>query len=187
MADQRKLKKQTKDKNKNNGFYNSIIAQRAARILSAREDAFERDHGNDTDIELLLYFNQKALMLGHTPRIREIEGWRLLEKRFGSWDRLLVRSGLKPYYDGRSESEYGLVRAEREAQMELHKKRKQQRKIKASKRLKLQEQKKQEQQAWQADHPEARKKNKGPKESGSSEEKPLKNKVMKEKQQNDEK
>lgn len=151
-------KKQTKDKNKNNSFYSSVIAQRAARELNAREDAFEETHKNDTDNELIAFFHQSALHLGHTPRLKEIEGWRYLEKRFGSWDRLLVRSRLKPYSDGVPESEYALIKNERERQIALHKERKRQRKIKAAQRIKQQAQRKKEQEAYLAEHPEARKK-----------------------------
>lgn len=162
MADQKTQngKKQTKDKNKNNGFYNTVIAQRAARVLDARETAFEEEHQNDKDYQLLDYFHKQAMRLGHTPRIKEIEGWRYLEKRFGTWDILLIRAGMRRYYGRDSESDYAIIRNERDRQMELHKEKKRQKKIRAAQRVKEQAQKKKEQEAYLAAHPEARKKKK---------------------------
>ena len=162
MADQKTEngKKQTKDKNKNNGFYNTVIAQRAARVLEAREMAFEEAHKDDKDYQLIDYFHKCAMRLGHTPRIKEIEGWKYLEKRFGTWDILLIRAGMRRYYSRESESEYALIRDERDRQMELHKERKRQKKIRAAQRVKEQAQKKKEQEAYLAAHPEARKKKK---------------------------
>ena len=153
-------KKQPKNKNKNDGFYNTVIAQRAAMELEAREAAFEEAHKDDKDWQLLDYFYQCSLRLGHTPRIKEIEGWKYLEKRFGTWDVLIIMAGMKRYYGREPESEYALIKNERDRQLELHKEKKRQKKIRAAQRLKEQAQRKKEQEAYLAAHPEARKKKK---------------------------
>ena len=167
MADRKteNSKKQTKDKNKNNGFYNTVIAQRAARELDAREKAFEEEHQNDKEYQLLDYFHECARQLGHTPRIKEIEGWKYLEKRFGTWDILLIRAGMRRYFGRDPESEYALIKNERDRQMELHREKKRQKKIRAAQRLKEQAQKKKAQEAYLAAHPEARKRKKRKKSS----------------------
>jgi len=172
MSHQLSKPKKIKDKNRNNSFYHSIIAQRAARVLEERELEFAESHRSDKDTELISYFCHEALRLGHTPREKEITGWKYLLERFGSWDRLIVRAHLKPYDVDEAEHEYSLVKAERERQIELHKERKRKRKIKAAQRLKQQEQKRKEQELWLAEHPEqARKKKKKKKINNSSDKK----------------
>jgi len=174
MADQTNKPKRPKDKNRNNSFYSTIIAQRAARELEKKELQFAEDHSKDKDSELILYVCQQALLLGHTPREKEIVGWRYLLERFGSWDKILIKAYLKPYPVQEPESEYAIVREERDRQIELHKERKRKRKIKAAQRVKQQEQKRREQELWLAEHPEqARKKKKKKDPNDPSSEKPV--------------
>ena len=171
-----KRPKQNKDKNLHNSFYNTIIAQRAARVLAQKEQEFMEAHGKDTEAELIMYFCNEALQLGHAPREKEIIGWKYLLERFGSWDRLVLRAHLKPYPVEEPEYEYSIIKKERDRQVELHKERKRKRKIKAAQRRKQQEQKKRDQELWLAEHPEqARRKRikKLKQDPAASEEKPV--------------
>lgn len=172
MTDQTNKPKRPKDKNRNNSFYSTIIANRAGRELEKREQEFAEAHCADTDRELISYVCQQALMLRHSPREKEITGWKYLLERFGSWEKVLERARLNPYTVEESERDYAIVREERDRQIELHKERKRKRKIKAAQRLKQQEQKRKEQELWLAEHPEqARKKKKKKKINNSSDKK----------------
>ena len=77
-------------------IYRAVIRKMVTKALEDEELAFEQAHGGDTGQELLLLLQQQAEMLGHSPKYREIPGWRLYEQRFGSWNQALTAAGLSP-------------------------------------------------------------------------------------------
>ena len=62
--------------------------------LQKKEDRFAQEHKDDTDQQLLEYLHLFAKELGHTPNACEMIGGRLIEKRFGDWNRAVLLAGL---------------------------------------------------------------------------------------------
>ena len=79
-----------------NDIYEAVIRKMVAQALEAKEDCFLQDHKSDTEEELIGYLQQSAKELGYSPRYKEIEGWKLMKQRFGSWNGALEKAGLSP-------------------------------------------------------------------------------------------
>ena len=77
-------------------IYRSVIRKMVMKAFEDQELAFEEAHSEDTNQELLRLLRQQAEALGHSPRYKEIPGWRLYEQRFGSWNASLAFAGLAP-------------------------------------------------------------------------------------------
>ena len=153
-------KKKKKNKNKLNNYHVQLLSKRAVRVLDAREKAFKEAHINDTDVELLNYVLKQTLALGHSPRSGEIEGWRYLEERFKSWDAILKRLHLDPYKSNETYRKYILFQKEFDHQLALYKEHKKYQKQKSLERRLKQAETKKANEAYLAEHPEARKKKK---------------------------
>ncbi len=158
MTDLSKIKK--KNKNNQNNYHVQLLSKRAVRVLDAREKAFKEAHINDTDVELLDYVLKQTLALGHSPRSGEIEGWRYLEERFKSWDAILKRLHLDPYKSNETYRKYILFQKEFDHQLALYKEHKKYQKQKSLERRLKQAETKKANEAYLAEHPEARKKKK---------------------------
>ena len=77
-------------------IYRAVIRKMVMKSFEDQEIAFEEAHENDSNQELLALLRQQAEILGHSPRYKEIPGWRLYEQRFGSWNGALAFAGLAP-------------------------------------------------------------------------------------------
>ncbi len=62
--------------------------------LNEREAHFRTLHENDSDEALIDYVRSCAIKLGHSPRMKEIDGSDFLKERFNTWDSLIFRAGL---------------------------------------------------------------------------------------------
>ena len=79
----------------NHSWYEKKLDQRVCISLQKKEDRFAQEHKADTDEQLLDYLHRFAKELGHTPNACEIIGGRLIEKRFGDWNRAVLLAGLR--------------------------------------------------------------------------------------------
>ena len=102
-----------------NNYHNEIIKIRVNKALEKKEAQFAEEHKNDTDQQLLFYIHQQALLIHHTPRKREITGWRYISERFGGWDRAILKSGLKPSEAVEPISECPMIKEETALQEQL--------------------------------------------------------------------
>lgn len=75
-------------------IYRAVIRKMVMKAFEDQELAFEQVHEDDSNQELLELLRQQAETLGHSPRYKEIPGWRLYEQRFGSWNGALAFAGL---------------------------------------------------------------------------------------------
>lgn len=78
----------------NHSWYEKKLDRRVRISLQKKEDRFAQEHKADTDEQLLDYLHRFAKELGHTPNACEIIGGRLIEKRFGDWNRAVLLAGL---------------------------------------------------------------------------------------------
>lgn len=161
-------KKQNKDKNELNNYHVQLLSKRASRALDAREAAFKEAHAESPDLELVAYVRDKAAELGHSPREGEIEGWRYLKERFGNWNNLLRRAGLRPCKTVEPSGKYTLFKEEFDRQVVLYKEHKKYLKQRSKERQIEQAEKKKAQEAYLAEHPEAKKKKKHKKQTQTS-------------------
>ena len=75
-------------------WYERKLDQRVRASLLKKEDRFAQEHQNDTNEQLLEYLHVFAKELGHTPNVCEIIGGKMIEKRFGDWNRAVLLAGL---------------------------------------------------------------------------------------------
>ena len=68
-------------------------AEREQRAKETEE--FIREHGGDSDEQLVAYLRQCARALGHTPYRGEVKGSEFIKERFGGWSVALVVAGLE--------------------------------------------------------------------------------------------
>ena len=113
-----------------NNIYDAVIRRRTQEALDAQDLAFEREHAQDTDAQLLCYLAHCINDLGCLPQKKEIVGGGLIEKRFGSWQAALAQSGID-VQQGRSSSKSTRAQQERVHQELLYR---QQKAEKAAKR-----------------------------------------------------
>ena len=64
--------------------------------LERREQAFIREHGEDTDEELVELVRKKASELHRMPHPMELEGGQYLQERLGEWKTLARSLGYAP-------------------------------------------------------------------------------------------
>jgi len=79
-----------------NDIYEAVIRKRVAQVLEEQEAAFEQEHREDTREELCAYLCGCAQQLGYTPRYKEVIGWRIIAREFGSWKAALREADLGP-------------------------------------------------------------------------------------------
>ncbi len=77
--------------------YRDRLTKKDQKILErfAMESAFAATHAGDSDETLLSYLKDCAAALNHIPTKKEVIGCRYLKQRFGSWNRVLEKAGLK--------------------------------------------------------------------------------------------
>ena len=168
-ANNTKKPKKNKDENELNNYHVQLIISRTLKALNAKEEAFKEHHQNDSDLDLIACFMDEAERLGHTPRQGEIEGWRYLLERFGSWDELLEASGLKAFTIEEPYKRYSLFLDEYEHQSLLYAEHKKYKKQRSRERKIEQAQRKKQQEAYLLEHPEAAKKKRKKKASAEPE------------------
>ena len=124
-------------------IYRAVIRKMVTKAFEDQELAFEEVHSEDTNQELLRLLQQQAEVLGHSPKYKEIPGWRLYEQRFGSWNEALVIAGLAPC--GKCVlTKLPRYVEEEKRQKELYRQRKAEKKLLAEQRRIQQEAKRQE-------------------------------------------
>ena len=126
-----------------NDIYEAVIRKMVTQALEEQEMIFEQNHGQDPDEALILYLCDSAMQLGYSPRYKEIIGWRLLERRFGSWSEALQRAGL-PSAPRCPVTSLPRIRKVTEKQKELYRRRKAEKKLKNRQRMETQTRKKKE-------------------------------------------
>ena len=82
------------EKGKRNQFRGDLwvekqIDQRVRAALHEQETAFANAHFKDTDAQLLEYVRQWTKKMGYTPNRGEIIGGQLIERRFGTWEKVI--------------------------------------------------------------------------------------------------
>lgn len=78
--------------------YRALLTKEDREVLErfAMESAFAAAHAGDSDETLLSYLKDCAVALNHIPTKKEVIGCRYLKQRFGPWNRVLEKAGLKP-------------------------------------------------------------------------------------------
>lgn len=64
-------------------------------ICISEENEFILKNSDTDDAELLEYVRHCAKQLGRVPKRHEVVGFVLLKQRFGAWNRVLEKSGLR--------------------------------------------------------------------------------------------
>ena len=124
-------------------IYRAVIRKMVMKAFEDQEIAFEEAHSEDTNQELLRLLRQHAEALRHSPKYKEIPGWRLYEQRFGSWNRALALADLAPC--GKCVlTKLPRYMEEEKRQKELYRQRKAEKKLLAEQRRFQQEAKRQE-------------------------------------------
>ena len=125
-------------------IYEGIIRRMVTEALDAQEEAFRKEHENDTDGQLIAYLRSSAMQLHHVPWPGEIVGGKVIAEHFGSWETALAIAKL-PRPEGPNKSGTFLrVKQEEERQKESYRQRKAEKKILAEKRRHEQEARKKE-------------------------------------------
>jgi len=133
-------------------YHDKLIKIRVSKALDKKEADFAEAHSGDSDKELLFYLHQQALLIHHTPRKREIVGWRYISARFGGWDIAIRKSGLKPYVGSEPVSECALIKEETALQEKLYKDHKMAKKRRAAEHRARMERQKEHNEQWRREH-----------------------------------
>ena len=115
-------------------IYDAIIRRMVQEALELQEKQFQKEHGTDTDEQLLTYLRSCAVKLNHTPWPGEILGGSLIEQRFGSWERALALARLPDSQTLNQSKNFARVRQETEKQKEVYRQRKAEKKVLSAKR-----------------------------------------------------
>ena len=75
-------------------YVNQQLAIRTDEALYERNKKFALDHAKDTNEQLIVYVQQCAKDLGHTPHMTEIIGGPFIKFRFDGWAKVLLEAGL---------------------------------------------------------------------------------------------
>ena len=122
-------------------IYRAVIRRMVAQAWEEQEVTFEREHGEDSNQQLIQWLHHQAEALGRSPKYKEIVGWRLIEQRFGSWNAALEAAGLS------SAGKYPVTKLPRYMeeelrQKELYRRKKAEKKLRSQQRLQEQQRKK---------------------------------------------
>lgn len=115
-------------------IYEGAIRKMVTLALEAREEEFRKEHGSDTDAQLLAYLRLCATKLNHTPWPEEILGGTVITERFGSWEKALTAANLALPLGENKPSTFPRVKREEERQKEIYRQRKAEKKILAQQR-----------------------------------------------------
>ena len=128
-----------------NQIYDAVIRRMVSESLMEKEETFSREHEFDPNEKLLSYLRQMAAQLEHTPWPKEIIGWQLITKRFGSWQEAVIQAGLPMMNTPNSPTKFLLYRNEVERQKIIYRNNRAEKKQKAMQRNKEKIQQRQEQ------------------------------------------
>lgn len=127
-----------------NQIYDAVIRRMVNEALEVQEQAFAREHGEDSDEVLLAVLTGAASALGHSPWPGEFAGGGVIARRFGSWEEALTRAGLgMPALPNKMES-FLRVQEENQRQKRIYRQNKEEKRRKAQERLQSQAEKRRE-------------------------------------------
>lgn len=86
--------KETRGRFRGDLWLEQQIDQRVKAALRQKQEAFEQEHQNDTDEQLLDHVRQEAVKLRFTPNPGDLIGGTYIYKRFGNWERVVALCGL---------------------------------------------------------------------------------------------
>lgn len=116
-------------------IYEATIRRMVLQALEDREQEFRQAHESDTDEQLLTYLRSCAFRLNHSPWAGEIDGGKMIEQRFGSWNRALSLAKLPSPRTANQPKSFARVQEEVERQKEVYRQRKAEKKAQAQNRL----------------------------------------------------
>ena len=125
-------------------IYEGSIRKMVTLALEAKEEAFRKEHGEDTDGQLIAYLRQCAEELQRTPWPGEILGGTVITERFGSWEKALMAANLPRPKTENKPSTFLRILKEEEHQKEVYRQRKAEKKILSEQRRIRQEAKRKE-------------------------------------------
>ena len=121
-----------------NNIYEATIRRMVNAALEAQEREFAQNRGGDSDAQLLAYLGFCAKALGHSPWPREVVGGSLIEARFGTWEKALIKAGLPRPEQPDKLTAFARYREEVERQKLAYRQKKDEKKQKALQRLNVQ-------------------------------------------------
>ena len=124
-----------------NNIYEATIKRMVNKALDAQEQEFAKNRGGDSDEQLLAYLQFCAALLGHTPWSREIIGGRLIEDRFGSWEKALAKAKLPKPTTQDKLTGFARYQEEVERQKVVYRQKKAAKKLRAKQRESIQKEK----------------------------------------------
>ena len=110
-------------------IYEGAIRKMVTQALEAKEAEFRKEHGRDTDEQLIAYLRLCAAKLTHTPRQGEILGGTVIADRFGSWEKALSAARLPYPWGEEKPSTFLRVQQEEVRQKEIYRQRKAEKKV----------------------------------------------------------
>ena len=113
-------------------WYDNLMEKRTREAIRKKMLSFEDEHENDTDNMLLTAIRDRGKELGYVPYPAECIAYKLIIRRFGSWDKALRLAHLSRPVGARRLRETNLYRQEYRNQQKLHRREKER---KNSKRL----------------------------------------------------
>ena len=116
-------------------IYEAAIRRLVTEALEAQEQEFRKEHGADTDEQLIVYLRACAVRLHHTPWPGEIIGGSYIEERFETWSRALALARLPAPQTINQQKSFVRFQEEVERQKEVYRQRKAAKKELAQKRL----------------------------------------------------
>ena len=125
-------------------IYEGTIRKMVTQALEAGEEAFRKEHGMDTDSQLIAYLRSCAERLQHSPWPGEIRGGTVIAERFGSWEKALAAANLPRPKTENKPSTFLRVQQEEARQKEIYRQRKAEKKILSEQRRIRQEAKRKE-------------------------------------------
>ena len=111
-------------------WYDTTMEKRTREAIRQKILDYEAEHENDTDNMLLNAIRDRAKELGYVPYPAECVAYKLIIRRFGSWDKALHLAHLGQPYGARRLRETNLYRQEYRNQQKLHRREKEQKKRK---------------------------------------------------------
>ena len=109
-------------------WYDNLMEKRTREAIRKKMLSFEAEHENDTDNMLLNAIRDRAKELGYVPYPAECTAYKLVIRRFGSWEKALRLAHLSRPVGARRLRETQLYQKEYRNQQKLHRREKEQKK-----------------------------------------------------------